>query len=186
MNAGAQLDLAVGAIYGRAEISHCRRYRYRLERWWRGPDNRRGWLPFVMLNPSTADAERDDPTIRRCIGFALREGYGGLIVVNLFAWRAIKPAELGVVDEPFGLGNERAIEQALWDAHPARPLVVAAWGSKYPRKLAGLVEMHGRGIAGHCSSIGRQIMCLGTTESGQPRHPLYLAADTPLVPWEPR
>ena len=71
-----------------AVISDCKRYRYRLWRIWNGSQSR---LVFVMLNPSTADGEQDDPTIRKCVGFAERLGYGGIEVVNLFAWRATDP-----------------------------------------------------------------------------------------------
>ena len=85
-----------------AVISHCKRYRYRLARHWGAGSA----LPFVMLNPSTADADNDDPTIRRCIAFAKREGAGGIVVANLFAFRATSPADMLAAPNPFGPENE--------------------------------------------------------------------------------
>ena len=92
----------------------------------------RSWAPllprccFVMFNPSTADGLVDDPTIRRCIGFAQRWGYGGLDVVNLFAWRCPFPAFVRLADEPVGPCNDLQLREAV--THKDTRLVVVAWG----------------------------------------------------------
>jgi hypothetical protein len=137
---------------GGATFSANGRYRYRL---WRRWDRSRPVVVFVMLNPSTADADKDDPTIRRCIGFARAWGYGGIEVVNLFAYRATLPRSLRAVDDPVGPENGRHIRRAVARAD----LVVLAWGA------------HAR--ASRLLSLPRA-RCLGLTRAGQPRHPLYL------------
>ena len=98
-------------------------YRYRLERHWSGGE---GLCAFIMLNPSTADARSDDPTIRRCIGFARRWGYGGLLVANLFARRATDPQELFAARDPVGgLANRDALLRVIDEA----ALILCAWGA---------------------------------------------------------
>lgn len=140
---------------GGATFSTDRRYRYRL---WRRWDRSRPVVAFVMLNPSTADARNDDPTIRRCVGFARSWGYGGIEVVNVFAYRASDPRALRAVDDPAGAENGRHIRRAVGRAD----LVVLAWGA----------QASGSGLL----SLPRA-RCLGLTRSGQPRHPLYLRRD---------
>src|SRR5262249_6763346 len=106
----------------RATFSPCRRYRYALQRRWAdGPA-----VCWVMLNPSSADEHRDDPTIRRCVGFSQSWGYAGLVAVNLFASRTPDPAALWSVADPVGPGNDAAIRGAAAGAS----LVVAAWGDQ--------------------------------------------------------
>ena len=104
-------------------------YRYLLWRYW-GEAKRLVW---VLLNPSTADARQDDPTIRRCVGFAKGWGYDGIQVVNLFAYRATDPRELKAVVDPVGPRNDEFIERAA----RGHEMVVVAWGAN-----GGL---HGRG-----------------------------------------
>ena len=111
---------------GTAEFSACGRYRYWLERRWSADSP----AVFVMLNPSTADAKIDDPTIRRCMGFAKREGHGGLVVVNLFGWRSSDPRQLVLADDPVGPGNTRAIGEALLMGATTSGRVICAWGGK--------------------------------------------------------
>lgn len=154
-------------VDGGAVFDPTGRYRYLL---WRryavGP-----CVAFIMLNPSTADWGRDDPTIRRCVAFARSWGYGALEVVNLFAYRASSPAELIRVSDPVGPENERY----LADAARRADLVVVGWG------------IHGS-LGGRDALVVRlldaKLYCLGTTQNGQPRHPLYLAATVMPVPWE--
>jgi hypothetical protein len=158
-----------------AVISECGRYRYWLGRWF-GPGI--VGLPILMLNPSTADADFDDPTIRRCEGFARREGYGGICVVNLYAYRATDPAELWSVEDPVGPDNDRQIEMTFQSAHALRLPMICAWGTNAkPARVAAVGFIARR--------FNVRILCLGTTKDGHPRHPLYLRADTPLVPWPP-
>lgn len=151
---------------GGAIVSPCGKYRYRLDRrWGMGP-----LMGFIMLNPSTADAEQDDATIRRCRGFAQREGCGGLVVVNLYAFRATKPADLWAVDALERIGGPQA-EFELHRAIEKSEIMVAAWGGKTQRAEHWIVERY-----------GRRLKCLGKTKDGHPRHPLYVKGDAPLVP----
>jgi hypothetical protein len=149
------------------------RYRYALERRW-APGGER--VAFVLLNPSSADAERDDPTIRRCMGFARAWGCAALEVVNLFAWRATRPAELRRAGAPVGARNDAHLLRAA----RAASRVVLAWG------MHG--ELAGRGAAVQrlLAEAGASLHCLGYTQGGQPRHVLYLPRATPLRPCLPR
>jgi hypothetical protein len=153
------------------------RYRYHLRRQL-ADDPTAPAMVFIMLNPSTADATTDDATIRRCKGFAEREGYGALEVVNLFAWRATDPQELRTVPDPVGPDNDRHILAAATRAGT----VVAGWGA-YVLSL-GMVGAERVGwVAGKLERAGVQLCCLGISGAGQPRHPLMLRADAPLQPW---
>ena len=106
-------------------ISKCGAYRYSLTRKWSDAPN----LPFVMLNPSTADAKEDDPTIRRCIGFARREGAGGLIVANLYALRAPSPEALWSARDPLGPENLQTLAGLAAQAVDQSLPIVCAWGA---------------------------------------------------------
>ncbi len=155
-----------------ATISDDGLYRYDLTRTW-GPGPRALW---VLLNPSVADALKDDPTTTRCIGFSRREGCGSLTLVNLYAYRATKPRELRQVDDPVGGYRNRAtIEQWLQD--PSTSFVVAGWGATRVDPDAVLAMQRLVREAGH------SFVCLGTTKSGAPRHPLYLKTEAPFIPW---
>lgn len=145
-------------------------YRYRLDRWW-GDGPRLGW---IMLNPSTADGVHDDPTIRRCIGFAKRCGYDGIVVVNLFARRCTRPEHLADPGDPVGPHNNEAILNMGYYC----PVVVAAWGA-HP-----VARGHVLSVASTMEAARRTLHCLGVTQGGAPRHPLYVRADAELVPWQ--
>ncbi|MCY4654811.1 MAG: DUF1643 domain-containing protein [Dehalococcoidia bacterium] len=150
-----------------AYFSEDRRYRYLLRR--RVGDSSRRVL-FVMLNPSAADEVRDDPTIRRCIGFARKWGYGLLDVVNLFALMSTDPKGLLEVDDPVGPYNDAMIHHAL----EAADSVVLAWGNHgldHPGRVKEVTAMVRRSA---------QPLCLGLTLKGAPRHPLRLARTTAL------
>jgi len=116
-----------------------------------------------MLNPSRADAVVDDPTIRRCIGFARDWGYGGLEVVNLFAYRAVHPTDLARSPDPVGEENDRY----LASLHQRVERVILAWGNW------GTLHGRDRAVLSLLTETKR-FYCLGVTRSGQPRHPLYL------------
>lgn len=153
-----------------ATFDQSRTYRYALERRWSDAQP----AVFVMLNPSTADAFADDPTIRRCLSFARREGCGGLIVVNLFALRATDPRELYEHPDPVGPSNDGIVYEAT---HQGAPLI-AAWGAhgtllRRESIVARLLEFN-------------DVMCLGMTKNGHPRHPLYVHGNTPLELWRGR
>lgn len=152
---------------GSAVISDCGRYRYRLNRSW---DRMKATAGFIMLNPSIADATQDDPTIRRCVGFARAWRCGGLCVVNLFAFRATDPADLFAAAEPVGPENDDHIRAVLRQCRP----VVAAWGAH------GGHLGRDRAVREIIAAVGVSVFCLGRTKAGQPRHPLYVAAATKL------
>lgn len=154
-----------------AEISECGRYRYTLLRRWGDKPKSVTW---IMLNPSTADSEIDDPTIRRCMKFTERLGHTSMVVVNLFALRATDPRKLLVAEDPCGPGNGEWVRKTCQQGQ----ITVAAWGSvkKQIRPIADKVVKVVR-------EGGFKLMCLGTTKDGSPRHPLYVRGDAPLIEW---
>ena len=150
-----------------AFYSPCLQYRYGLRRTW---DSGGGEILFVMLNPSTATEERNDPTIERCQRRAARLGFGGMRIANLFAWRATRPADLRGADDPVGLENDALL--LAWTSDVA--LTIAAWG------------VHGafRDRAAQVAPLLRgEVRHLGLTRDGHPRHPLYVRNDAPLLPF---
>lgn len=149
-----------------ATISPCGLYRYSLWRKWApGP-----MCVFIGLNPSTADATLDDPTIRRCVGFSKTWGFGGLMMLNLFAYRATDPADMKAAKDPIGPDND----EALHFAHSNTTTVVAAWGA------------HGtfQGRDQQVRAMLPRLQYLRLTKDGHPGHPLYLPANLRPVPWE--
>jgi hypothetical protein len=156
-----------------ARLSSCGRYRYELKRSWTMDVEKRYCL-FVMLNPSTADATVDDPTIRRCIAFAKAWGYDALTVGNLYALRATDPAELWTVADPVGPEND---ERLAILASYAR-VIVAAWGAnariERVSQVLPILERFGR------------VHALKTTKHGQPCHPLYLPGGLKPSPFPTR
>lgn len=166
------LDQATSDLVRGAAISHDGRYRYLLSRQW---DDRPA-ATFIMLNPSTADDMVDDPTIRRCMGFARAWGCGGLIVVNLYALRSTNPRALWEAEDPVGPENDFHLAMAARAFEHRAPLV-AAWGTHAKAdRIAHVLTIPG---------IADRVQCLGTTKSGAPRHPLYLRSDTELERWTP-
>lgn len=144
-----------------AVFSPCRTYRYVLRR---PVGLGGGTCLFVMLNPSTADETVNDPTIRRCMGFARDWGYGLLLVANLFALRSTDPRALYAAEDPVGPENDRHILAAASEAG----VVVCAWGNH------GAHLDRGRAVASLLKGEGVEARCLGVTGTGQPRHPLYI------------
>jgi hypothetical protein len=148
-----------------ALISPCGKYRYRLGRRW-SPE---GCVLWIMLNPSTADANIDDRTIGRCMRFASDWGYGGILVGNLYPYRATKPIDLRGVDR-WGEDNDAHIADMARECQ----LIVVAWGSN------SIVSQ--RDVASALSAIpGRPLKCLGKTVTGAPLHPLFQPADAALI-----
>jgi len=144
------------------------RYRYVLWRTW-APGPRR--LVVIGLNPSTADATTNDRTVSRCMTFAQRERCSGLVMLNLFAYRATDPKRMRVASDPIGPNNDRFIRDRT---RGGDLVVVAAWGA------------HGSHLdrAAKVCRLGLPAMrCFGVTKDGSPKHPLYLAANTSLVPF---
>jgi len=143
-------------------------WRYRLTREW---DEGLPVVNFVGLNPSTADAMVDDPTVRRCVGFARQWGFGKLVMTNIFAWRATDPNDMRRQADPVGEDNDEHLRKAAREAQ----LVVACWGE------GGQHLARGQAASG---LLGIDVRCLGTNLSGQPKHPLYLALDTQVRSFE--
>lgn len=162
-----------------AVLSYCGRYRYQLGRTWDVTAPADVW---IMLNPSTADASQDDPTIRRCIGFSKRGGAGGLTVVNLFAYRATDPAELLQVLDPVGPENDDHLQRVFDAAAVAGGRIIGAWGA---HKLAGPRAREMARLFGDDGWVARGLMTLGLTKHGAPRHPLYVPGDVQPAVWEP-
>lgn len=181
---GAELTLPIGdpaavrppclgdAVVRCALISDCGLYRYRLTRTWAaGPA-----AVMVMLNPSTADGTHDDPTIRRCLAFAHAWGCGSLTVVNLYAWRATRPADLWLAADPVGPDNDEHLRLAASTARETNAPLVGAWGASAPAaRIAEVVALPGM----------ERLTALAVTKAGQPKHPLYLPAGLMPMPWTP-
>lgn len=168
-----------------AVISPCATYRYMLTRRWDDvPTVVKGFhgtdlALWIMLNPSTADADTDDPTIRRCIAFSKAWGFAGLTVVNLFALRATNPEELRHHPDPTGPRNVEHIRSALADHH----VCIAAWGASV-EKAGSKGFATASDVRKIAQDLGRTLECLGMTMAGHPRHPLYVAASTSTQPYE--
>lgn len=153
-----------------ATISECGKLRYRLWRKW----GEGSPLLFIMLNPSTADAEVDDATIRRCVKFAQAHGFGELEVVNLFAYRATDPKDLRHAGYPVGPENDEHIRAAVLDA----AAVCLAWGVN----VAGLERP--QIVLTMLRAMGVKLQCLRITRSGYPQHPLMLPSSCRLMPFD--
>lgn len=148
-----------------AIFSPCFRYHYTLYRRWGSGGN----VNFVMLNPSTADDTQDDPTVARCIEFGKRWGFGGLIVTNIFAFRATDPKRLYGLANPSGPDNDKHIIESAKESMR----VICAWG------------VHGK-LLGRGEKVFDLLddpWCLDTTKDGYPKHPLYVSGDTMPYPF---
>lgn len=155
-----------------ATFSEDRVYRYDLQRWW--ADRPERLVCWIMLNPSTADENRNDPTVRQCIDFSTGWGYDGLVVVNLFALRSPKPAVLKTHPDPVGPSNDAYIYR--WATHADVDLVVGAWGAHGTLRNRGLI------VRDRLEAAGVQLHALGVTKAGHPWHPLYRPLTTKASP----
>lgn len=152
-----------------AVISDCGKYRYLLRRVW---DYERIRALFIMLNPSTADAKVDDPTIRSCVRLCKDNNFGSLEVVNLFGYRATDPQSLLEVDDPIGPKNDNCIGAAISRCD----LIICAWGA---HKMAG---HRGNDVWNEVLCYHRPaVFCFGVNKDKSPRHPLYVKSGTSLV-----
>lgn len=171
----AMNDDAISAIERGATLSPCGLFRYNLWRHWGNPGNR---LMFVMLNPSTADADVDDPTIRKCIGFARRNGFNGIDVVNLYAYRATKPSDLRAAGYPVGPFNDSHIISAAMANHEFGGKTICAWGaigSKLERPSAVVKILRNVAMV--------DLYALSVCKDGNPGHPLMLPYSSELRPY---
>lgn len=175
-----------------AVISDCGLYRYWLRRCvglhvLGRPVGGRKPICFIMHNPSTADATQDDPTIRRCIGYAKSWGGSELIVVNRFAYRSTDPEAIfaDTTKDPVGPENDEAIVRAVEHCHVNGGFAVAAWGA--PRASAKwrrrMLENRTRAIVGALSDRSLPLHVLALSQDGTPKHPLYLKGDLQPTRW---
>lgn len=171
----------------KTEFSPCRKYRYTL---WRefypvraieppllpvAGNEAHNYLMVIGLNPSTADETHDDPTIRKCIGFAQRWGYGALCMTNLFAWRDTQPKNMKKATHPCGDDNHHHLLQCAAGAG----MVLAAWGKD------GKFMQQDLTVQGWLSTIGVTLHCLKRNLDGSPMHPLYVPYETTPMPLTP-
>ncbi len=156
---------------GDANLSSDLKHRFTLTRVWSKND---GIVAFIGLNPSTADSNEDDPTIRRCKRFARDWGYGGIVMLNLFSSRHTDPKELKTCSEP----NISVSDYYLFDWVKEASLVVAAWG------VHGSFRERDSQVKRHLKYLAEQVYCLGKTKDGLPRHPLYVPASKQLEPYD--
>lgn len=161
-----------------AELSPCGLYRFSLTRRWapKGSTPMGDTVLWVMLNPSTADGLKDDPTIRRCVAFSRGWGFAALEVQNLYAWRATNPAELTRVHFPVEPPDMVGVDERLRTAARAAGLVIAAWGANAQPYRAERVR--------HVLAQEGEVRHLGLTKDGHPKHPLYLRGDTVPALWQ--
>lgn len=150
-----------------AVLSDDKLYRYLLRRVW---DTTKPRMLYVMLNPSTADAEADDATIRSCVRLAATLDYGSIEVVNIFAWRATNPKDLTDLDDPVGPRNYSTFVSAVRRCN----VVVCAWGAH------AMAQVRSVYVVQYMEWRRPGARCFGKTKSGAPKHPLYIKGGTPL------
>lgn len=160
-----------------AKFSPCERYRYTLHREWppRLFDAKPGMVNFIMLNPSTADQFQDDPTIRRCMGYAADWGYSQLCVTNIFAFRATDPKVMRSQVDPVGPENDAVISIIANLAD----IIITAWGShgEHNGRSAEVIHQLKR-------NCGDRLHYLKKTNAGEPSHPLYLPRVLMPIKWQ--
>ena len=151
-----------------AAFSDCGRYRYLLERRW---DDGRNCL-FVGLNPSTATADSDDATVKKCVALARTWGFSGMTMANLFAVRCRYPQVLSTHQDPVGPEHDRFLFPAIEQAHT----VVAMWGNHGLKSYGPSIRRDQ-----YILSLRNDWQCVGITIHGAPRHPLYVASSSNLA-----
>lgn len=160
-----------GDEFSGAVFSSCEKYRYAL---WRSFgslfDEPTSDFVVIGLNPSTATESLDDPTIRRCIGFAKRFGCTRYVMLNAYGFRATDPRDMMRADNPIGAHNDSVIAEYVNKARH----VVAAWGVHCEQSRANRIA----------EIVGARLECFGLNSGGSPKHPLYLRADSALVRWK--
>jgi hypothetical protein len=154
-------------------ISACGRYRYTLERSWA---NSPRYVLWIMLNPSTADGTTNDATIRRCLRYAKDWGFTGILVGNLYAFRATQPSELFTERAPIGPEND----DALLELATRSQLIVCAWGQRGPHPSRRWHVLRDLGVARE-----RQVHALRINDNGEPGHPLRLSVAARPIVWDP-
>lgn len=161
-------DLRKDGMASGCTLSNDHKHRYKLWRTW---DSKLPKVGFIMLNPSTADHTLDDPTIKKCMAYARKWGYGGIIVVNLFGFRSTDPRALKKMKLGDAIGKHNA--QYIFQVINTCELVVAAWGNDGSLHPSAKTLKH-----------FNKVRVLGLTKSGHPKHPLYLKGDLKPIPWD--
>lgn len=165
--------IVTNSLKGSATFDVSSYYRYCLTRSWTTDEANAHQVTFIMLNPSEADAEQDDPTIRACSQFAQGWGYTRLTVVNLFAYRTAHPAMLGRIEDPIGPENDQYVTSAVKLADK----VILAWGNQ------GILLNRDQTVINLISSYRHKLYCLKRNRTGQPCHPLYIKRTTMPFVW---
>lgn len=177
-NPGGKVTVKLpSGVIGTAEFSSCGRYRHLLTRDWTaygiGGAQERPRVVWIGMNPSTATAEVDDPTMIRVRGFTERFGYSSYAMCNVMDYRTTNPSFLTSASvNPCSSNNLFAIFKACEDAK----LIIAAWGA-----LGPTLSKYARIVKSELTASGHELWCLGMTKYGQPRHPLYLRKDAELI-----
>lgn len=164
------MELPLAVIHRSAQFDPTGQYRYWLHRRW---DEARPEIVLIMLNPSRADHQQDDPTLRRCIRLAQQWHYGSLTVVNLFAYCSPSPQQLKIATDPVGKDNDSQILQVCETAGQ----ILLAWGNW------GNLQGRDQQVLDLLQPYRDRLYCLGLNRTGQPRHPLYVPRNTKLCPW---
>lgn len=157
-----------------ASISNCQQYRYRLGRiFGDGPE-----LMFIMVNPSTADADVDDQTIKKCMGFAKANGFGSILVGNKFAYRSTDVKKLREVKDPIGPDNDEHLKAMMARA----TMVVVGWGqlAKLPESLRG----RWKDVVRIADEAGHRLHTIGTNADKHPKHPQMTGYSEPIARWD--
>ena len=163
------MDIKTRAIHSTAVFSGCRKYRYTLER--KFCEATPGMVNFIMLNPSTATEEFNDPTVSRCESITLLRGYGNMVVTNIFAYRATDPLAMKAMEgNAIGTENDKHILEVSRRAN----LVVCAWGNH-----GGFLN-RGKAVLNMLQNAGIKPHCIKISGTGQPVHPLYQKINSEL------
>lgn len=159
-----------------AILSGCKKYRYKLGR--EVDPFKETTIAYFGVNPSTAEASIDDATVRKWRGFAERNNAKRFIVGNVFAYRATDVKELSKTLNPIGLENDKYLNYIIAEAD----MLIPCWGSrtKLPKHLRCELDR----VMQLLKDSGKPIFCLGTTISGDPKHPLTLGYNTKLIEWK--
>lgn len=157
-----------------ASISNCGLYRYRLGRvFGDGPE-----LMFIMVNPSTADADVDDQTIKKCMGFAKANGFGSILVGNKFAYRSTDVKKLREVADPVGPDNDEHLKAMMARASK----VVVGWGQL--AKLPETLRDRWKSVVRLADAAGHDLHSIGINADKHPKHPQMTGYDVPIAAWE--
>lgn len=159
---------------GYCQFSACGLFRYDLVRLW---DDTRPTFLIIMLNPSTADADKTDPTTTKCLHYANIQNCGRYVAVNLFGFRSPKPSVMKKATDPVGPDNDHWIESHLLIVKKYGGVVIVAWGNdgKHMNRDAAMMDMLDR--------MEIKPLCFGVNQNGTPKHPTYLAKNLELVPY---